>query len=184
MHHLCHPSSLVSFHPFLCSVVIFMRYWEDGHFGWEVAGSQGEWSVPSIRQLSPRCLLMMISLEPGLHTHKHTHKSHVASPQAACLPGCTGDSQGPWWSVSPRSLVSAWVWVCVASAECIGELKRDLPGDPCTASPLWTHSDSTNSWTCYRFSCGLITLQSHCSFIGAWQSVRHSAGIWRAADAE
>lgn len=67
-----------------------MRYWEDGHFGWEVAGSQGEWSVPSIRQLSPRCLLMMISLEPGLHTHKHTHKSHVASPQAACLPGCTG----------------------------------------------------------------------------------------------
>lgn len=86
----------------------------------------------------------MISLEPVLqHTHPRTH-THLMSPRLRLLvyPCCPGDSQWPWQSVSPRSLVSAAVWgVCgvyvhlhrfLSAAECMGwngmgDLVSDLP---------------------------------------------------------
>lgn len=50
----------------------------------------------------------------------------LASPPAACLPACTGDSLLPWWSVSPRSLVSVWVWLCVTSALLNASVKSSM----------------------------------------------------------
>lgn len=91
-----------------------MRYWEDGHFGWEVAGSQGEWSVPSIRQLSPRCLLMMISLEPGLHTHKRTHTQILCRLASGCL----STRLHRWLTGALMECVTAESGVCMSLGVC------------------------------------------------------------------
>lgn len=106
----------------------FMRYCEDGHFGWKVARSLGQWSVPSIRLPGSCCLLMMISLEPGAHTHSCC----VASSRAACLPGCTGDSpchRGVWCLVQSGLCVTS---VCLRAAKGVGEMEHDLPSNTVT----------------------------------------------------
>lgn len=103
--------------------------------------------MPSIRRLGPPCLLMMISLEPGVqrtHTHAHTH---LVSPplrllvyQAAQVTHCGPDGvchHGVWCLHE-----SGCVWrQCVCVRKCsIGEMEHDLPSDTIECASLMNSS--------------------------------------------
>lgn len=108
--------------------------------------------MPSIRRLGPRCLLMMISLEPDRqHTHIHRH-THLTSPrlrllvfQAAQVTHSSPDEvcHRGVWCLHESGCVCVCVWrqcVCASTVECIGEMERDLPSDPLECASLMNSS--------------------------------------------
>lgn len=128
--------SLAFSHPY------FMKRWDDGCFG--------ERSVPSISRLGPRCLLAMISLEPGgqhAHTHARTEThTHLLSPRLR-LPVCPAAQvthsgldgvchKAGVWCLHKAGCASA----CVASLRVCARAALKPEGDLARSAPvLWTH---------------------------------------------